>query len=101
MSNVRDFGAAGDGKHDDTEAIQHAIDDGDGIVEIPRGNYKLTRTLTVDLARRGRTSLAGSGGTAKLLMHAAGPAISLVATHSNSADPSGFRPEEWERERMP
>lgn len=101
MSNVRDFGAAGDGKHDDTEAIQHAIDDGDGLVELPRGDYRLTRPLLVDLAKKGRMSLAGAGGTAKLLMHGPGPAISLLASHSNSADPVGFRPEEWQRERMP
>ena len=38
MSNVRDFGAIGDGRADDTEAIQHAIDEGVGLVEFPVSN---------------------------------------------------------------
>lgn len=101
MSNVKDFGAVGDGKHDDTEAFGHAIADGDGIVELPRGDYRITRTLLVDLAKHGRVSFNGSGGVAKLLMEGGGPAIFLKATHAKSAAPAGFRPEEWQRERMP
>lgn len=101
MSNVRDYGAAGDGQQDDTEALQHAIDDGDGLVEFPRGEYRITRTLEVDLAKCGRTSIDGDGGTAKLLMYGAGPAILLKGTHAGTADPTEFRPEEWQHERMP
>lgn len=101
MSNVRDFGAKGDGRTDDTTAIQHALNDGDGLVEFPRGEYRVSRTLVVDLARHGRRALAGSGGTAKLQMDGPGPAILLQGTHAKSADPLGFRPEEWQNERMP
>lgn len=101
MSNVRDFGATGDGKTDDTDAIQHAINDGDGAIEFPRGEYRLTRTLQVDLSRRSRTSFHGSGGTAKVLMDGSGPAVFLKATHASTANPDGFRPEEWQHERMP
>ena len=101
MSNIRDFGAVGDGKTDDTAAIQHAINDGDGVIEFPRGNYRITKTLLVDLAKHSRTALHGSGGTAKLLMYGPGPAIFLKATHAKTADPTGFRPEEWQHERMP
>ncbi len=101
MTDVRDFGAVGDGKTDDTEAIQHAIDEGVGRVEFPRGDYLITRTLLVDLAKVGRTGIDGAGGTAKLLMAGAGPAIFLKATHARTADPAGFRPEEWQNERMP
>jgi hypothetical protein len=37
MSNVRDFGAKGDGKNYDTEAIRHAIANAaDGVVKDPR-----------------------------------------------------------------
>ena len=43
MRNVRDYGAAGDGKTLDTAAIQRAIDDG-GIVHFPAGTY-LSGTL--------------------------------------------------------
>ena len=61
MSSVRDFGAVGDGVVDDTDAIQHALNDGDGLIEFPRGEYLVTRTLVVDLANRGRTSISGLG----------------------------------------
>ena len=43
MSNVRDFGAVGDGKTLDTAAIQKALDAG-GIVHFPAGTY-LTGTI--------------------------------------------------------
>ncbi|MFQ5733125.1 MAG: right-handed parallel beta-helix repeat-containing protein [Planctomycetaceae bacterium] len=101
MSNVKHFGAVGDGRTDDTAAIQHALNEGDGVMEFPRGDYRITKTLSVDLKTRSRTASHGSGGTAKLLMHGPGPAILLQATHSKTADPLGFRPEEWRRERMP
>lgn len=101
MSNVRDYGAVGDGRTDDAPAIQHAIESGDGLLEFPRGDYRISRTLHVDLARRGRTAFSGCGGVAKLLMYGAGPAIFLQGTHTASADPAGFRPEEWRQERMP
>lgn len=38
VSNVKDFGAVGDGVTDDTAAIQRAVDAG-GIVKFPRGVY--------------------------------------------------------------
>jgi hypothetical protein len=101
MGNVNDYGAAGDGRTDDTEAIQHALDDGDGVIEFPRGEYRITRTLLVDLEKSSRTALHGSGGVAKLIMDGPGPAIFLKASHAKSADPTGFRPEEWRHERMP
>jgi len=101
MANVRDFGAVGDGQADDTQAIQHAIADGDGSVEFPRGDYRITSTLTIDLAKVGRTAISGAGGTAKLIMNGPGPAIFLKGTHASTAAPKGFRPAEWRMERMP
>src|SRR3954453_21897741 len=101
MSNVRDFGAAGDGKTDDTEALQHAINDGEGLLTLERGNYRITKTLVVDLAKRGRTGIEGSGGTAKIVMAGAGPALHFVGTHAKSADPNDFVPGVWQSERMP
>lgn len=101
MSNIRDFGAVGDGIVDDTVAIQHAIDDGSGYLELPPGDYRIERSLVVDLKKCGRTGINGSGGTARLLMAGAGPAIKLLGTHASSADPLKFRPEEWLKERMP
>jgi hypothetical protein len=101
MSNVHNFGAAGDGQRDDTDAIEHAVREGDGLVEFPRGTYRITRPIVVRLKEAGPIGIRGSGGTAKLVMAGAGPALVLEATHSATADPSGFRPEEWQRERMP
>jgi hypothetical protein len=101
MSNVRDFGAKGDGKTDDTAALQHCLQDGNGLIEFPRGDYLISKPLVVELARRGRVALKGTGGTAKLIMTGPGPSLSLIATHTGSADPTTFRPEEWSNERMP
>ena len=101
MGNVQDFGALGDGIADDTQAIQHAIDDGSGLLEFPRGEYRITRTLRVDLTKTSRKSIVGSGGTAKIQMHGRGPAFAFLASHAKTADPGGFRPEEWKNERMP
>ena len=101
MSDVLDFGAGGDGKTDDTEAILHAIRDGDGVVEFPRGDYVVTKTIPIEFAQVGRTSLHGAAGTAKIIMAGAGPAFHLVGTHNSSADPGGFKPGVWARERMP
>lgn len=101
MSDVRTFGAAGDGKTDDTAAIEHAVADGDGVLLFPPGNYLVTKTIEVSLASDGRLAIDGSGGTAKILMAGAGPAFRIVGTHDKSADPAGYQPSVWQRERMP
>ena len=101
MSDVHDFGAVGDGRNDDTEALQHAINDGDGGLVFPPGDYVISQPLKVDLQHCGPFSLHGQGGAAKLIMIGIGPAISLLGTHEKTADPSGFRPSQWRRERMP
>lgn len=101
MSNVRDFGAMGDGLHDDTDAILHAVHDGDGELLFPAGDYRITRTVTIDLDQRGRIAIKGLGGLAKILMEGAGPAFELKGTHAGSADPGSFQPGVWQHERMP
>ncbi len=49
--NVHDFGADGSGLHDDTAAIQAALDKagaaGGGVVVLPRGRYQATGPLTI------------------------------------------------------
>lgn len=50
------FGAVGDGRTDDTEALQAALDatfrrDDPGVLFIPPGTYRVGRTLSVDLDR--------------------------------------------------
>ena len=51
MSSAKEFGAIGDGQADDTAAIQHAINDGEGVVEFPKGIYRITRSLQLDTTR--------------------------------------------------
>src|SRR4030042_6412136 len=59
---VRDFGAVGDGKTDDTAAIEAAVKAGTGAVYFPAGEYRLTPTIRIDLNTTGRLSLVGTGG---------------------------------------
>ena len=71
------------------------------MLEFPRGNYRITRTIRIELARRGPLAVQGRGGVAKLRMHGPGPALHLLGTHDKRADPLSFRPEIWQSERMP
>lgn len=49
--NVKDYGAIGDGSHDDTSSIQSAINacPTGGIVYLPQGRYKTTSGLTISV----------------------------------------------------
>ncbi|MBS0207726.1 MAG: right-handed parallel beta-helix repeat-containing protein [Planctomycetes bacterium] len=101
MSDVRNFGAAGDGQNDDTEAVEHTIAQGEGPVEFPPGTYLLRRTVRVDLAKTGRLAITGAAGTPKIIMAGEGPAFHIVGTHDKNADPAGFSHDVWRKERMP
>lgn len=101
MASVHHFGAKGDGKTDDTAALTHAIQRGDGEVVFPRGEYLISRPLTVPLELHGRISIHGSGGTAKIIMTGPGPALHLIGTHRRTAQPDNFVEGVWQRERMP
>jgi hypothetical protein len=101
MTNIRDFGAVGDGRADDTKALRHAVEQGGGQLDFPRGTYRLTAPLEIDLDRSGPIALAGQGGTARLLMDGPGPAVRLVGTHAKTADPLGFEPRVWQHQRLP
>ncbi len=75
--DVRDRGARGDGRADDTAAIQAAIDAasarGGGAVTFPPGTY-LSRTLTL----RSRVHLVGSGAEATVIQLAPGTEGDLI-----------------------
>jgi hypothetical protein len=83
----------GDGQADDTAALQKLIDGG-GSVSLPKGRYRLTKTVTVDLAKLGAFGLS-SDGTATLIMASPGPALKIIGTHGGTAAPKSFKPETW------
>src|SRR4051794_25999916 len=101
MTKVLEYGARGDGRTDDTAAITHAIQRGDGDLVCPRGDYLISRPLNVGLPVHGRLGIHGWGGTAKLIMNGAGPALHLVGSHRRSAQPDHFEDDVWRKERMP
>jgi hypothetical protein len=101
MSHVSEFGAIGDGRTDDTEAIQHAIQKGDGLVQFGRGTYVISSTIDVRLNETKRLGIDGSNGIAKIVMAGKGPAFRLIGTHGGTADPNSFQPEIWARQRLP
>jgi hypothetical protein len=74
----RDYGAVGDGEHDDTAALQSAID-ASQVVFLPKGAYRVSRTLRL----RAETCLIG--------VHAA---YSIIAPlpEGDFADPADPRP---------
>ena len=101
-TNVRDFGAAGDGEADDTAAIRQAIEQSEtGLIVFPRGDYRIAETIEIDLAQTGRIGLTGSGGTGRVVMDGPGPAFRFVGHHAGTASPASFEASVWQRERMP
>lgn len=99
-SSVLNWGAQGDGQADDTAAIQRAVDAGIGTIHLPKGVYRITRPIVIDLDKVGYTSITGHG-VARVVMAGPGPALRIVGTHIGSAAPSGFAPKVWDRQRMP
>ncbi|NBN94595.1 MAG: hypothetical protein EBV31_03035, partial [Verrucomicrobia bacterium] len=65
-----------------------------GSVQLPKGKYRLTKTVTVDLAKLGTFGLS-SDGTATVIMAGPGPALKIVGTHGGTAAPKSFKPETW------
>lgn len=101
MSNVRDYGACGDGTTDDTNAIVHTLHNGNGTLEFPPGDYRITRTIRIELHGGRRFGIDGSMGAAKLIIAGAGPAFHIIGTHEKTADPATVTPQTWISERMP
>lgn len=89
----------GDGKTDDTAAIQHMFDTL-GSVKLPKGTYLLTQTVKIDLSKTGFAALTGDG-TVRLIMAGEGPALLFVGSHEGSAAPDSFKSDVWESQRTP
>jgi hypothetical protein len=65
--SAADFGAAGDGRTDDTAALQAALDatfknGRQGFLTIPPGTYRVTRTLAIAFQQRGRDNVTRLSG---------------------------------------
>ncbi len=102
ISNVKDFGAKGDGITDDTEAIIAAIKGAsDGHVVFPRGKYRISETIDVKLAEVGPIGLSGRGGSAQIIMEGKGPALRFSGSNIGAANPDLVETYKWEKERMP
>ena len=101
MSNVREFGAVGDGRADDTEALKHAVSQGDEALHFPPGTYRITQPIEIRLAKRGPLSIDGSGGSAKVVMAGPGPAFRLVGTHGGTGDPGSRKSNVASHQRLP
>ena len=98
--SVRDFGAAGDGKTDDSGPFQRAVDSGAGDIRVPRGRYRFEKTIVADLDRVGPLSITGSGA-ATIIMAGSGPALKLVGTHEGTASPVTVEENVRLNQRMP
>lgn len=95
IRTVRDFGAVGDGRQDDTVAIEQALAAGGGLT-FPPGRYRLTRTMRIDLDKVGPVAITGHGAT--LEMAGAGPAVHLVGTVQRTAAPKDFPADFWAKQ---
>lgn len=98
-AGVKQFGAIGDGRLDDTVAIQRAVDQG-GHVSFSEGIYRITKTIVIDLERAGFTSLK-SDGAAKIVMAGPGPAFKFVGTNEAKETLVKTKSNIWNRQRMP
>ncbi len=101
MSNVSGFGASGNGVTDETAALQHALEAGDGVLRLNKGTYRLSKPLVLDLSRSGYGAVRGEAGTTRLIMAGPGPAIRVVGNHRGTAFPGSYLPEIWDKERFP
>jgi hypothetical protein len=99
QTSVLTLGAVGDGKTDDTAAIEKAVLS-HGSLLFPKGTYRLTRTINIPLSETGFAALSGDG-TARIVMAGAGPAFFFKGSHEGTAAPGSFKSPVWKKERTP
>jgi hypothetical protein len=100
QTSVKSMGAVGDGKADESATLQKAVDEGHSDLYFPKGRYRLTKTIRVDLDKTGPSSFSGDG-TATLIMEGMGPALHFVGTHGGTAAPDTVKSNVWEKQRTP
>jgi hypothetical protein len=92
-------GLVGDGKTDNTAAIRQLLRT-DGTVVFPRGTFRITEPIVIDLDATGPAAIVANGN-ATLVMDGPGPALRFVGTHAGTAAPKTFQPNVWDRQRTP
>jgi len=98
-TNVKSFGAKGDGRTDDWAALQSAIHETEGALVFGPGTFRISQGLLVDLSKRGKTEIRGHG--ARIIMQGSGPALHVIGRHAGTADPKDITAEVWARESTP
>lgn len=98
--NLKEWGVINDGKTDCSSAIQKIVDSQTGSLFFPRGVYRLTKTVTINLDKVGPTSIS-SDGTATFIMEGAGPAFRFIGTHGGTAAPHTVKENVWLKQRTP
>jgi polygalacturonase len=101
MSDVRNFGATGDGKTDDTDAIRHAVAKSIGVLRFSTGTYRISGTIEIPLGKRGPSAITGDESTSRVVMAGPGPAFRIVGNHGGTGDPRSIKPSVWDLECMP
>ncbi len=101
MTHVGDFGVKGNGLTDDTDALQRAVDEGDGVLQLGKGNYRITKPVLLECAQGGFTGICGQQGASRVIMAGPGPAFRIVGEHRGTADPSSVEAHTWQNERFP
>lgn len=100
-TNVKDYGAKGNGVQDDTDAIIRALKSvEDGYLEFPKGRYRITRTIEILLSESGPLGITGGLGSATVIMEGKGPAFRIRGSHQGSALPASVSSQVWDNERM-
>jgi hypothetical protein len=84
---------------DHARDFQETLDAGKVLV-LEKGEYRLERTVAVDLTKSGFAAIRGDG-TARVIMAGPGPAFRFVGTHTGSADPEQVKEAIWAKERAP
>lgn len=91
--SVVQFGAAGDGKTDSTEAIQGALDSGAGVISIPAGDYLISGAL---YPREGQElRIDGTLRLADAFVSGLAQDVAAGAERVRVTDVTGFRVGQW------
>ncbi|MBM4764469.1 glycosyl hydrolase family 28-related protein [Bacillus sp. B15-48] len=89
--NVKDYGAIGDGKHDDTKAIKKALAAGNDIY-FPEGTYLITDSLEVS-----KKKLQGAGMEHSVFYSTANAPILKIIGGKSDIRNLGFQYEGWDQ----